>query len=259
MGVSGIGKLSNNGQVRPRILQRLNVTIFGRENCGNIGRLPEDQLCAGVMEGGRSHCHGDSGGPLVASGKNNNGAATLFGVASRVAGPYCDAPQYPGIYTDVPHFLNQEWVKNALKGGITCQAPSSPAPSTDSPVNPAPETPGPHTLAPETPAPSTQAPETSSSSDPISDIAKLCQDKDILRQPFFAFLCRHPCIAQQALSPVMQRICLTLSKGYLLVNRKVGVYASEHSTDGVFIYRIFSSQYILCIFAHTEYANLCTM
>jgi len=226
--VSGIGKLSNNGQVRPKILQRLNVTIFGRENCGNIGRLPEDQLCAGVMEGGRGHCFGDSGGPLVASGKNNNGAATLFGVASRIAGPYCDAPRYPGIYTDVPYFLKQEWVKNALRGGITCQAPSSPAPATDSPVRPstqppetpapstpAPGTPEPSTQAPETPEPSTQTPETSSPRDLISDIAKLCEDEDILRQPFFAFLCRHPCITQQGLSPFMQQLCPSFIQGIL--------------------------------------------
>jgi len=126
--VSGWGAISNSRNF-PDFLQRVNLTINGRENCGrwtNWRSLPEDRFCAGQTQPGKSHCFGDSGGPLVASGRENNGAATLFGVVSYV-GPFgCGAQNWPGVYANVPYFLNQEtWLQDQLRGGQTCSPPSN--------------------------------------------------------------------------------------------------------------------------------------
>jgi len=126
--VSGWGWISNSG-VSPRFLQRVNLTINGRENCGGWTRwrpLPEDQFCAGPIEGGKDSCDGDSGGPLVAGGRENNGAATLFGVVSYGSWRGCAASNWPGVYANVPYFLNQEtWLPDQLRGGQTCSPPSN--------------------------------------------------------------------------------------------------------------------------------------
>jgi len=125
--VSGWGLINNSG-ASPQFLQRVNLTINGRENCGYMANnwrpLPEDRFCAGPIEGGKDSCRGDSGGPLVASGRENNGAATLFGVVSY--GYKCAQPNLPGVYANVPYFLNQEtWLQDQLRGGQTCSPPSN--------------------------------------------------------------------------------------------------------------------------------------
>jgi len=123
--VSGWGLISNSG-ANPEFLQRVNLTINGRENCGGWWALPEDRFCAGPIEGGKDSCDGDSGGPLVASGRENNGAATLFGVVSYGSWNGCGASNWPGVYANVPYFMNQEnWLKNQLRGGQTCSPPSN--------------------------------------------------------------------------------------------------------------------------------------
>lgn len=78
------------------------VNIMTMESCGNVSHwsLPDNMLCAGVLEGGSDSCQGDSGGPLIAADTvHNNGAATLVGVVSWGRG--CALPQYPGLYAKV--------------------------------------------------------------------------------------------------------------------------------------------------------------
>lgn len=83
-------------------LQQAPVPILKKSLCNIIYKLPESQLCAGFLQGGIDACQGDSGGPLVCSGR-------LAGIISWGVG--CADPGYPGVYTNVSHFL--EWIRIA--------------------------------------------------------------------------------------------------------------------------------------------------
>ena len=82
-------------------------------------------LCAGVMQGGKDSCAMDIGGPLVAKNhKDNNGAATLIGVVGS-RGRVCAKANYPGVYANVAHYIQNEWLSNLIRQGQTCVAPQS--------------------------------------------------------------------------------------------------------------------------------------
>jgi len=65
-------------------------------------------LCAGNLEGGEDSCSGDSGGPIV---QLKEGVATLVGVVSFGMG--CARPNWPGVYTQVTHYL--DWIAETMK------------------------------------------------------------------------------------------------------------------------------------------------
>jgi len=67
-----------------------------------IYKLPASQMCAGFLQGGIDACQGDSGGPLICDGH-------LAGIISWGVG--CADPGYPGVYTNVSHFL--KWIRKA--------------------------------------------------------------------------------------------------------------------------------------------------
>ncbi|EDV32580.1 uncharacterized protein Dana_GF22084 [Drosophila ananassae] len=98
--IHGWGKVSAND--KSSTLQQAPVPILKKSLCNIIYKLPESQLCAGFLQGGIDACQGDSGGPLVCSGR-------LAGIISWGVG--CADPGYPGVYTNVSHFL--EWIRIA--------------------------------------------------------------------------------------------------------------------------------------------------
>ncbi|KAH8408813.1 hypothetical protein KR009_000570 [Drosophila setifemur] len=81
-------------------LQQAPVPILKKTICQVIYKLPESQMCAGFLQGGIDACQGDSGGPLVCNG-------SLAGIISWGVG--CADPGFPGVYTNITHFL--DWIR----------------------------------------------------------------------------------------------------------------------------------------------------
>ena len=131
--VTGWGAL-RYGRTYPTHLQKVNVDVLGRTNCGSYSAeledsITEDMFCAGYLEGGKDSCSGDSGGPLVTKDPNNNEALTLIGVVSWGVG--CAIKNYPGVYTDVPYFMQNGWLSQQLPNLQTCPPPPSTTETTE--------------------------------------------------------------------------------------------------------------------------------
>lgn len=79
--------------------QKVGVEVQGDAGCDSYGDdyAADDEVCAGLPEGGKDACQGDSGGPLVADGK-------LLGIVSWGQG--CAQAGYPGVYTDVAKYAD---------------------------------------------------------------------------------------------------------------------------------------------------------
>ncbi|KAL4717064.1 hypothetical protein ACJJTC_016951 [Scirpophaga incertulas] len=90
-----------------RLCDRLYRRSCSRHWCG----MAENQLCAGVLDGGVDACQGDSGGPLQLKfnlpRSNGENIYRLIGVTSFGIG--CALPNYPGIYTRISSFL--DWIE----------------------------------------------------------------------------------------------------------------------------------------------------
>jgi len=69
-------------------------------------KIDDEQLCAGLEQGGKDSCQGDSGGPLMAY--DRNGCPFQIGVVSWGAG--CAGARDYGIYTRVSYHSN--WLTN---------------------------------------------------------------------------------------------------------------------------------------------------
>ncbi|CAG2176817.1 unnamed protein product, partial [Oppiella nova] len=67
--------------------------------------IPDTMLCAGYELGRKDACQGDSGGPLLCRDSHHNWF--VAGVVSW--GINCAQPQLPGIYTNVPMFM--DWIE----------------------------------------------------------------------------------------------------------------------------------------------------
>jgi secreted trypsin-like serine protease len=64
------------------------------------GLVDEEEICAGLPQGGVDTCQGDSGGPMFR--KDANTAWIQVGIVSWGEG--CARPGKPGVYTQVSHF-----------------------------------------------------------------------------------------------------------------------------------------------------------
>ena len=118
--VSGWGAVGSGDSLTSH-LHEVNVEVYGNSNCGiHTNAMTSDMFCAGDMEGGKDSCQGDSGGPLIASDPNNNGALTLIGVVSWGYG--CAGVNAPGVYSNVPYYVQDGWLMQQINSSKTCPA-----------------------------------------------------------------------------------------------------------------------------------------
>ncbi|XP_033487860.2 plasminogen-like [Epinephelus lanceolatus] len=108
--VTGWGQ--TRGTAGAGVLKETGVPVIENKICNSPrymnGEIKEDELCAGVNEGGMDACKGDSGGPLVCNSQNSY---ILQGVTSWGAG--CAAPMRPGIYARVSTFA--DWINKTIE------------------------------------------------------------------------------------------------------------------------------------------------
>ncbi len=91
---------------RPAKLEEVELSVIDNVQCGIMnqgGRVTENMMCAGFVEGGKDSCIGDSGGPLMAW---QSGEYRLAGVVNYGYG--CAVPGRYGIYMRVERF--QDWM-----------------------------------------------------------------------------------------------------------------------------------------------------
>ncbi|XP_046405431.1 mite allergen Der f 3-like isoform X2 [Ischnura elegans] len=102
--VTGWGSMREGSPFLPFTLQKVQVPIISKQTCSAYyaegGGIPANEICAGVLEGGRDACQGDSGGPLAVDG-------VLHGIVSWGNG--CGREYYPGVYTEVSQF--RPWIQ----------------------------------------------------------------------------------------------------------------------------------------------------
>ena len=115
--VAGFGVTDYEDYSSPEYLQSIKVIVFTHQECNSRGdhsppHNPEQEFCAGHMEGGKDSCQGDSGGPLICVvGKT----PILFGLVSW--GDKCAEPKLPGVYTWVPAYI--EWIDLVRNGKLS--------------------------------------------------------------------------------------------------------------------------------------------
>ncbi|UXI22791.1 Insulin-like growth factor 2 mRNA-binding protein 1 [Sarcoptes scabiei] len=68
--------------------------------------IPDTMVCAGYEQGKKDACQGDSGGPLLCT--NEDQSWFVAGIVSW--GINCAQPQLPGIYTNVPKYI--DWIES---------------------------------------------------------------------------------------------------------------------------------------------------
>lgn len=97
--VSGWGKTLETS--KPTYLQAVEVPIINKEECRKAYKnLPDGEICAMHILGGKDSCQGDSGGPLAINGR-------LAGIVSWGFG--CGVIGKPGVYTEVAYYAS--WIE----------------------------------------------------------------------------------------------------------------------------------------------------
>ncbi|XP_063890008.1 serine protease filzig-like isoform X1 [Scylla paramamosain] len=116
--VSGWGKdaFGSQGSFQ-HLLKEVDLPIVDRRTCQStfqqtkLGRqfsLHDGMICAGGEEG-KDACEGDGGSPLVCQGAG--GSVELVGLVSWGLG--CGERGIPGVYTNVPHYI--DWIRSITK------------------------------------------------------------------------------------------------------------------------------------------------
>lgn len=105
--VIGWGATREGSMAQQRWLRKVQVPHVSDDACKRrydsegYGFVASDMLCAGdVRRGGKDSCQGDSGGPLL---KRSGNDWVQVGIVSWGVG--CGEAEFPGVYTQVSHFL----------------------------------------------------------------------------------------------------------------------------------------------------------
>lgn len=95
-------------------LMKVKLDILDNSKCVEQYKDEEDdidvtdnQICAGVLTGGKDTCQGDSGGPLQIVKSDNKCMAYIIGITS--FGGYCGGQNSPSVYTRVSAYL--DWIE----------------------------------------------------------------------------------------------------------------------------------------------------
>ncbi|OZG70363.1 serine protease [Hahella sp. CCB-MM4] len=109
--VIGWGALSEGGG-GSSTLQKVDVPVVSLEDCRDAygNSVTENDICAGLTQGGKDSCQGDSGGPLFF---NQAGEFRQLGIVSWGEG--CARPGKYGVYTSVPKF--KTWILSNIDDG----------------------------------------------------------------------------------------------------------------------------------------------
>jgi secreted trypsin-like serine protease len=104
--VIGWGRTSEGGDVT-RHLREVSVPLWEPTNCRAVyPSLTAQQVCAGLVEGGKDSCQGDSGGSLLTWNLDH---WEQLGIVSYGEG--CARPMAPGVYTDTSREPVRRWVR----------------------------------------------------------------------------------------------------------------------------------------------------
>jgi len=111
--VTGWGTTSEGALGLPNVLHKVDVPVVSDEECnaayGAAGyAVADSMICAGIPEGGKDSCQGDSGGPFFSN--ESPETRELLGIVSWGIG--CGRAGYPGVYTEVSHFV--EWITETM-------------------------------------------------------------------------------------------------------------------------------------------------
>jgi len=111
--VTGWGTTSEGALGLPNVLHKVDVPVVSDEECnaayGAAGyAVADSMICAGLPEGGKDSCQGDSGGPFFSN--ESPETRELLGIVSWGIG--CARAGYPGVYTEVSHFV--EWITETM-------------------------------------------------------------------------------------------------------------------------------------------------
>ncbi len=115
--VVGWGRTSETSFSSSSRLRQVDVPLIPLAQCQTYPQyedVTDNQLCAGLPQGGKDSCQGDSGGPLYAK----IGTSTyLAGVVSWGIG--CARANAPGVYTKVANY--EAWLSTTSAGAISAQ------------------------------------------------------------------------------------------------------------------------------------------
>ncbi|XP_050343182.1 serine protease nudel [Nymphalis io] len=89
----------------PDHMREVEVPIW--EKCKHQDDQDGNEICAGLVEGGRDTCQGDSGGPLLCRNPMNTQQWYVAGIVSH--GDGCARKGEPGVYTRVSLFVS--WIR----------------------------------------------------------------------------------------------------------------------------------------------------
>ena len=122
--VVGWGLTSEYGSQTSDSLRQVTVPIVSNASCNSAyrsyGGVTNNNICAGLSQGGKDSCQGDSGGPLF---MNIGGQNVQIGLVSWGVG--CAEPNLPGVYTRVGNYL--DWMRTTSGGAIGAASASSDA------------------------------------------------------------------------------------------------------------------------------------
>lgn len=111
--VVGWGKTEQTG-ASSDVLREVSVSILSNALCKTFtyyGRVTDNQICAGLVEGSKDSCQGDSGGPLF---EKIDGQFVQVGLVSWGIG--CARPHAPGVYTRIANYLG--WLAEKTNGAV---------------------------------------------------------------------------------------------------------------------------------------------